>query len=382
MKKIFALISAFLMVFPIIFIASCESNNTAGTELITSSVMEIKSFDGYMLKGELSLPGGNKKIPKLVIYINGSGPNVYSSNSFWANELPTNNVAFFSYNTRGVSAGTDGSAPSINEEEYKTYLPSNSVEDIYYIIKTLKENKRLKNSKILLYGYNEGTIIAPLVALKYPDSVDALLLSGYINDNLKDVIVWQNTGGPSMVWYKNKFAADDKGRITKEAYEADPNGVIKTVLADSTFETIDLNGNGYIEEDDFAMRWKYIAGYDIADLLDAIERKDDTWLKDHYGIRLTSDWFTEYFNMRSNSEVLPLLNLPIYIFHGTLDQNFPIDGVYAIRDKFAELNKNNLTVNIFDNLDYGLNMVNDDMTKIDGISPGVQAILDTIINIK
>jgi len=69
----------------------------------------------------------------------------------------------------------------------------------------------------------------------------------------------------------------------------------------------------------------------LEDLLNAIERRDDEWIRKNYGavngvgiLPLTSAWFLEHFSLRSNMEVLPGLNLPIYIFHGTLDQNVDV----------------------------------------------------------
>ena len=173
-----------------------------------SEILEIKSFDGYILKGKLTLPAGAGEISKLVIYLNGSGPKTYHID-FFPEYYANNGIAFFSFNTRGVYEDDDpASIKEINDEEYKTYLPSNTVEDIFHMIKTLNCIDRLKDSIVLLNGWSEGTMIAPLFAVKYPKMVSALLLCGYTNDNMRDTVTWQmNTG---WVTHKDLFSAIER----------------------------------------------------------------------------------------------------------------------------------------------------------------------------
>lgn len=357
----------------------------------TVVIMEIKSFDGYILKGRLTLPEGAKNISKLVIYVNGSGANTYLNrrigfNYFdtFADEFCNLGIAFFSYNTRGVGLGNNPPMfNDINDEEYKTYLPLNSVEDIYYMINALKENEHLKDCKVYLLGWSEGSIIAPLVAEKYPSVVDGLFLAGYPNQNVKDILAWQNTGGPSMAWYRAHFEADEQGRISKTAYEADPKNVIASVLQNATFESIDNNNDGFISEEDFAAIWKNVVGYSLDEILSAVEKRDDEWIRNNYGgglIPLTSGWFLEHFGLRSNMEVLPGLNLPIYIFHGMIDQNSDVREVYKINEKFNELGKTNLIINVFENHNHALNYA--DIIQNKEISAGIQAIFDAIVAIE
>ena len=357
----------------------------------STEIIEVTSFDGYTFKGKLTLPKGAKNVSKLVIYVNGSGPHTYDNRSdtfnvfdIFANKFSDCGVAFFSYNTRGVDVSSKPPLyKTINEDEYQTYLPLNSLEDVYHMIITIKRNERLKNCAVYLLGASEGTIIAPLVAEKYPNIVDGLFLWGYANQNMKDILIWQNTGGPSMVFYRNYFEADEQGRVSREAYESDPYNVISSILANSAFESIDTNGDGYITEEDFFPIWKNVVGYDLEELLSAIERRDDGWLKNNYGVinghsvlPLTAAWFLQHFTLRSNMEVLPNLNLPIYIFHGTLDQSVDVREVYKINERFKELGKNNLTINIFENHSHDLNFI--DIIQKNEMPAGIQAIFDTI----
>ena len=87
----------------------------------------------------------------------------------------------------------------------------NCIEDIFYMIKTLKRKEQLSNCDVLLNGWSEGTVIAPLFALKYPDMVNALILCGYSNINMKDLQKWQCSkieGGNEML--ENCFSAVER----------------------------------------------------------------------------------------------------------------------------------------------------------------------------
>ena len=272
----------------------------------SSEILKIKSFDGYILIGKLTLPDGNNKISKLVLYLNGSGPKTYHI-GFFPEYYASHGIAFFSFNTRGVYEKDDSSVnKEINDEEYKTYLPTNVVEDIFYIIKRLKCFERLKDSNILLNGWSEGAMIAPLFAKKYPEMVNALLLCGYPNDNMEDVLKWQlNVGG----WSGHK------------------------------------------------------------ELFSAIERKDEEWIK--INSPNTLEWFFDHYKLSGNRTILPILNLPIYIFHGTSDTQCDVNGVYKIMDTFLNLGKTNLKIYVFEKHDHCLN-------TDEGTSEGIKKLLEII----
>lgn len=326
------------------------------------SILEIPSFDKYVLKGRLSVPEDGK-VDKLIIFVNGSGPNTYLNKrqigdltfnyfDLYANEFTKNNTAFFSYNTRGVDVGTE--APmfnNIDDKEYKNYLPSVQVKDIKIMINYLKSLKNLKNTKIYLLGWSEGTSIAPLVATEKDVHINGLMLAGYYNNGLKKILNWQLSGGSSMIFYKQYFNTDSQGNVTKEDYEKDPNRIITTVLNGAKFEEIDLNKNDIIDEGDFSIMLEDSKNQ----IFNSIKNNDDDWLKNNYPVRLTSAWFKEHFSIKPNSEILPEIDIPIYIFQGVQDANTPVSGTYEIKNTFDELGKTNLQTYIFDYHDHDLN---------------------------
>lgn len=173
---------------------------SAGKASASSEILKIKSFDGYTLTGKLDLPTGASTVSTLVIFVPGTGPNTYDNHrligktefnyyDLFANELAKRQVGFFRYNTRGVTAGTKPPTyDTINKEAYQKYTPENQAKDIEAMISELKKNEKLKNAKIVLLGWSEGTIIAPLVAERNHVEISSLMLAGYCNEKMQDII--------------------------------------------------------------------------------------------------------------------------------------------------------------------------------------------------
>lgn len=383
MKKrlvIFLFVSLLFAVF-----SSCSGNRDY-EGAASSEITEITSFDGYTLRGRLTLPD-DETIDKIVIFVNSSGPHTFDTrrdfgagivnhNDFYALRFQEQGIAFFAYNTRGVDFGdTPPLFVTINDEDYLTYLPSNQIRDIYYMINAIRESDpRLENSKVLLWGHSEGAIIAPLFAERYPHMVDGLFLLGVPLVNLRDVLIWQNSGGSSMVWYRNNFDRDGDRRASREEYETDPNNVVSNILQNTPFDDIDVNSDGYIDEQDI-----YIIMRDQREaILHAIDNRDNIWLRNNYPVPLTAEWFLEHFELRSNMELLPTLDLPIYIFHGALDQNVCVYEVYSLRDKLNELGRTNITIQTFEGHDHGLNIAQFIIHAI--MSEGMQAAFDAVFH--
>lgn len=350
-----------------------------------ADIISIQADDGYTFDGRLCLPNGDAPPEKLVIYVNGSGPNTYENHresgelafnyfDLFADELTARGIAFFSYNTRGVTLGTE--APyfaEIDEEAYQGYVPANEIKDVNAIVRQLKKNPQLADAQVLLLGWSEGTIIAPNAALEPENQIDGLLLAGYCNDTMADILEWQQTGGSSMVFYRQYFDYDGDGAVSPEEFEED-RYQLKAQLGDVEFSQLDQTGDGKLKEDDFAILLKE----NRDQVFQAFDGGDDQWLKENYGVRLTSAWFQGHRELAPNSETLPKLDIPIYIFHGEYDANCDVQGVYEIEKTFQELGKSNLKAQVFPGGDHDLNytqyVVNG--TIPDGIAAIFQACQD------
>ena len=174
-----------------------------------------------------------------------------------------------------------------------------------------------------------------------------------------------------MVFYKKNFDLDNNNIISKEEYEADPNNVIKTYLQNTKFNSVDLNKNNLIDENDFQIMLLNRK----AQVFKAINNNNDEWLWSNY-FRVTSKWAKEHFKLAPNKKRLLKLNIPIYIFHGTEDQNVPVQGAIDIQNLFTKNKKDNLEVFIFKNHDHDLNYISYPLKG--EISEGLLKILEIV----
>lgn len=362
-----------------------EGEEGAGEEAgCASQIITVETFDGLSFEGKLRLPEGGAD--KLVIYVNGSGPNTYDNHresgelkfnyfDLFAQRFTAEGAAFFSYNTRGVTPGTEPPYfADIDEEAYQTYIPSNEVKDVVSIIRRLTALPELAEAKVYLLGWSAGTIVAPLAALEGEARVDGLLLAGYCNETMADTLEWQQTGGSAMVLYKAYFDVDGDGRISESEYAGDPYGVSQA-LGGAAFAELDVTGDGYLDREDLSVLLK-----DTREaVFKAFDGGDDQWLNENYGVRLTSAWFTDYRRLAPNKETLLKLDLPIHIFQGGLDANTPVEDTYAIEESFRAAGKENLKIHVFGDHDHDLNYL---LYPMEGaVSEGLQAIFDTVASL-
>ncbi|HIU29415.1 MAG TPA: hypothetical protein IAD50_03860 [Candidatus Egerieisoma faecipullorum] len=346
---------------------------------MTERILSLRAADGYGILLKLSEP--EKKGRKAVVFVNGSGPNTYDNKrqlpdgtlfsyfDLFASQFTNRKIAFCRYSTRGVFPGEQPPLfAEINEKEYQTYLPHTSVSDIEAIVLYLN---RIGYDKIFLLGWSEGSILAPLVVRNEAVKIDALLLAGYCNENLKKILTWQLTGNASLIFYRRLFDYHRRGYISREDFEEDRFHVRDQLFGGHSFAEIDLDHDGILTEKDFAPA----SIEHLNAMLRAIESNDDEWLKNNHSVRLTSAWFKEHFSLKPNKKILPRLNLPIHIFSGEYDMMTPSFYADDIESEFAKRGKTNLTVHRFQNHDHDLNYMH--YIVYGKISEGIMAILNT-----
>lgn len=328
-------------------------------------VPEIKTYtlsDGEEVLGRLCLPE-NGEFNTLVFVVHGTGMNTYlnmrSGFNYYddlAEAFTERGVAFFSYDRRGVTID-ENNPPfycAVDSVRYLKYTPLREAEDIENMITILRQDNRVKDAKCILYGISEGTIIGPLVAERKNVDVDALFLHGYANENMYDVIEWQNSGAGVLVKINAVFDANHDKVISKEEYESDDQPLAATyrttLFANLPFETVDVNNDGILDVLDIRqMR----AAYTVM-LIDKITEGDDEWIMKNY-FPVTSTWYKAHMALEPNKSRLLRLNIPIHIFHGAHDANVPVEGVYDIKERFRVANKENLIVHIFEKHNHDLN---------------------------
>ena len=349
---------------------------TAGTLFIVlflsmfshgAEIVKVPLFDGETLTGKLHLPAGLLKVNEIVIYIPGTGPATYDNHrkfgalelnyfDYFAEEFNRRGIAFFSYNKRGVEMGTDPPMyDKVDRDKYRKAVPSIEVRDIASVIANLRKMPSLKSARVVLLGWSEGTVLAAMAAEDKRNKVHALFLNGYVHDNMADVIKWQNMGGSAMVNLGAALDADKNGSISRAEYDSEdkPAAAFRTgQLRGVKFDQLDVSKDDAITANDFAVIQK--PRYDT--ILDAYARGDEDWIWKNY-FRVSIPWLKEHFALEANKDRLLRLNMPIYIFHGELDANCPVEGVLDLRKRFDKARKKNLHESIFERHNHDLNFV-------------------------
>ncbi len=341
----------------LLIILSCFS-----LQAFTPEMKTISLSDGEEITARLCLPDNSVKT--IVFCVHGTGANNYLNKRDGFNYYDdiaegfcSNEVAFFSYNRRGIDVGdTPPMYNKIDSVKYAKYLPINEAEDIECMLSVLKKDKRSKNCKIILYGISEGTIIASLVAERKKVGVDALFLHGYAHENMYDIIEWQNEGYGVMNMANAVFDKNGDKKISREEYESNDKEIKaykKYLFQNLPFETLDVVKDSVIDVNDIRTMRESFA----ATLMEKITVGDEEWIQKNY-FYLTIGWFRQHFALEANKTRLLRLDIPIYIFHGADDANVPVESVYDLQERFKVSNKTNLNAYVFEKHNHDLNFLN------------------------
>lgn len=79
-----------------------------------------------------------------------------------------------------------------------------------------------------------------------------------------------------------KYLTAGKRVIEKEDFVRDKYNVRPTLFQDIPFEALDIDGDGKLTQRDFALQ---LAEYK-REVFEAIERNDDTWLRENYPVQI------------------------------------------------------------------------------------------------
>ncbi|MDD2959992.1 MAG: alpha/beta hydrolase [Lachnospiraceae bacterium] len=346
--------------------------------MIQTKIVQVQTHDNYNLDVKIDYPENSESV---IIFCQGSGANTYDNHreiagkafnyfDLFVDEFCKRNIAFCRWNTRGCSiSDVPPYFVSVNNEEYATYCPSTSIQDIITVKNHIKTLPQFKKSKILLMGISEGATIIPLVSTQCND-IEGLLLLSFAYENMKHTLDWQLSGGSSMVNMCKYFDCREKGFIEKTDFILDKLNVRSSLFPNIEFEDLDIDKDGKLTQNDFALQ---MADYK-KQVFQAIEDNNDEWLKNNYSVQITSKWCKEHFALPSISSIMYSLTVPIYIFQGEDDANIPISDIDKICNDFKKWGKSNLHIFTFSKHDHDLNYLQYIFTGT--VSNGLQRVFD------
>ena len=140
-----------------------------------TELVGIKSHDEYELSAKIDYPGEGD-IFRMVLFCQGTGPGTYDLHrqvedvefdyfELFASEFCKRGIGLCRWNTRGCTpSGEPPLYVDMDREQYATYRPCNTIQDIVSIVRYIKTMEPFKNARVLLLGQSEGATLAPFAA--------------------------------------------------------------------------------------------------------------------------------------------------------------------------------------------------------------------------
>jgi pimeloyl-ACP methyl ester carboxylesterase len=329
----------------------------------TSIDVPFKSHDGYEMLGRLTVPN-TKGRHSVIIYVqtaegatidqrrpNGRG-GTFDYFDLYRQKLPPLDVAFFSYEGRGIRMGD--SPPryeKIDWDIFNTSTLENKVRDILTAVAVVRKQRGVDPSRIFLLGTSEGTLLASKAAVRAPSEIRGLILYAISSGTLKDALRYMTADGAFLA-IRRFFDANKDATITKAEYEADPRKYRERILKNTSFDVFDANRDGVFTAEDMRILRK--------GNLEAVETANYSamyeWLKVTAAATIPKGWLEDHYAQPPIWTYLSQLKMPVGLFHGSGDNLTPIEGVRKLEELAKKSGKTNLTFHYFDDLDHSLNI--------------------------
>lgn len=346
--------------------APVAANVSAGQGGDQAKTIEVHftSYDGHEMFGKLTLPNSPGTHPVVVYVQTAEGMTVdvkrqltssrtYNYFDLYRAKLPEMNLAFFSYEGRGIRVGV--SPPryeTIDRDIYNTSTIENKVRDAMSAVQAIRKQPGINPSMVYLMGASEGTLLAAEAACRMPRQIKGLILYGILAVNLRDSFRFIVTDGTFLIW-RQFFDIDNDGRISKQEFAADPRKFRERLLKNAPFENYDKDGDGFLTKEEFRMLPN--------PLRDAVEQNNyevlDQWARTNAGVTTPRGWFKDRFAHPTIWTFFSQLNIPVGLFQGSADTNTSIEAVRELEAKARSAGKVKMEFHYFDGLDHSLNII-------------------------
>jgi len=368
-------------------LACCSGLGLPDAAVKTKTIeLPFTSYDRHEMFGKLALPTSAGTHP-VVIYVqtaegmtvdmrrHKSRTETFNYFDLYREKLPEMNVAFFSYEGRGIRMGDKPPRyETINWDIYNTSTLENKVRDVLSAVELVKKQPGIDSSRIFLMGASEGTLLAAEAAARKPGQIRGLILYGVLTANMRENFKYIVTDGSFLTWRGN-FDTDKDGKVSKQEFEADPSKFRERALKNEPFKTFDTNGDGFFTVEELVM-----LSPPLRNLRDAVDTENyevlGEWARKSAAASTPKDWFKDQFAHQTIWTFLAKLNIAIGCFQGSVDAMVPIDGVRKLEQQAKKAGKSRMEFHYFENLDHSLN-IGEYFTK--GTLPaGHQAIFEFI----
>lgn len=341
--------------------AQMNADAQGGSAKTRTIEIPFTSHDGYEMFGKLTLPD-SPGIHAVLVYVQNAEASTVDTKrqalhggtfnfyDLYREKLADLNVGFFSYEGRGVHMGDK---PPLYEriewDAYNTSTLDNKVRDILAAVHIVQKQAGVDATQILLMGTSEGTLLAAEAASRAPREIKGVILSAVVSTTMRDVFKYQVTDGAYLA-YLGMFDTDKDGKISRKEFEADPRKFRERSLKNAAFEIFDRDKDGYFTVEEMRILGKGIADAADAGNIDVL----NSWLKVAAAVSIPKDWVKDHLAHPAMWTFLSQLNMPVGIFHGTLDTWTPVEGVRRLEDQAKKAGKTNLKFYYFEGVGHSL----------------------------
>ncbi len=370
----------------VLLAAACLSSvQGAPAESREGQTVEIRfqSHDGHPMFGKLTLLAGPGRHPALVYVQTAEAMTVdmkrrlgrertFNYFDIYRQQLPVMDVAFFSYEGRGVRLGEQPPRfEQIDQAAYDTSTLENKSRDVLSAVRAVRAHPRVDPRRVFVLGASEGTVLAAEAAAREPGVIAGLILYGVMADPMPVTFRYIMTDG-GFLTYRKFFDTDDDGRISQAEFEADARGYRARVFKGAPFTVFDRNGDGLFTSDEMGALTK--------PYLDAIAGEDfgvlDAWARTAAGATTPNGWFRDHFRHEPLWSFLSRIDVPVAIFHGPADASAPVESVRALETRVRQAGRTRVNFYYLQGEDHSLGVP---AYFIDGaVPPGHQAIFDWV----
>lgn len=279
-------------------ITLAQTENTSvirAKENSAPAIGTLRRSDGTDITYYALTPPG-KSFPA-ILYLHGSGCSSVDSIIPYFTPFLEKGFGILTLEKKGVKPHDTGAPCS------KEYLESNDrdqrINDALLLLSNTKHLFPNWDGRTVIMGGSEGGAIAPEIAFRYPQSSAVVSLAG---------------GGMGQAWELKKL----KEKELSAAGASQPTIKEELQRLDKKFEEIRKSPTStqtWDGEDNTYKRWASYLWYNAL------------------------GFFVK-------------LGIPVYVAHGTSDTNAPIESADIVRDRFASLEKHNLTYKRYEGLDH------------------------------
>jgi acetyl esterase/lipase len=314
--------------------------------------------------GKLTVPNTDRPHPVVIYVQTAEGATVdmkrplgagrtFNYYHLYREKLAEMNVAFFSYEGRGIRMGD--ALPryeQIDWDVYNTSTLENKVRDALTAVDVVRAQKGIDPEKIFLLGTSEGTLLAAEAASRAPDKVKGgLILYAVLSTTLKDALIYMSGDGEFIVW-RRVLDTDRDTKISKAEFE-EPNRSRQLGVQNVAFDIVDPDKDGFLTIDDFRTLRKPYLDAIAADNFETIYGR----LKTTAAVSIPKGWLEDHFAHAPMWTFLSSLTLPVGFFHGSADNLTSIEGVRNLEAQARKAGKSNFEFRYFDGLDHSLGIV-------------------------